>query len=121
MTVCAKSDETTISMKSTQNRNSAVVAMNRPSFMITDILSKAADRDGHREHLTHLNEKFATSANSHNVAAAAAAAMALNRGFGMLMPPRMDTTQSSKHYDSDDDEFRASDDVDSSSVSSGGE
>lgn len=120
MTVCAKSDET-LSMKSTQNRNSAVVAMNRPSFMITDILSKAADRENHREHLTHLNEKFATSANSHN-AAAAAAAMALNRGFGMLMPQRMDTTQS-KHdyYDSDGDEFHGSDDVDGSSVGSGGE
>lgn len=122
MTVCAKSDET-LSMKSTQNRNSAVVAMNRPSFMITDILSKAADRDNnHREHLTQLNEKFGASANSHNAAAAAAAAMALNRGFGMLMPQRLDTTQS-KHdyYDSDGDEFHGSDDVDGSSVGSGGE
>lgn len=124
MTVCAKSDET-LSMKSTQNRNSVVVAMNRPSFMITDILSKAVDRENHREHLTHLNEKFATSTNSHDTAAAAAAAaaaMALNRGFGMLMPQRMDTAQS-KHdyYDSDGDEFHGSDDVDGSSVGSGGE
>lgn len=116
MTVCAKSDET-LSMKSTQNRNSVVVAMNRPSFMITDILSKAADRENHREHLTHLNEKFATTANAHN-----ATAMALNRGFGMLMPQRLDTAQS-KHdcYDSDGDEFHGSDDVDGSSVGSGGE
>lgn len=118
MTVCAKSDET-LSMKSTQNRNSVVVAMNRPSFMITDILSKAADREQHREHLTQLNEKFATAANSHS---AAAAAMALNRGFGMLMPQRLDTTQT-KHdyYDSDGDEFHGSDDVDGSSIGSGGE
>lgn len=109
MTVCVKSDEA-ISLKS-QNRNNGV-NISRPSFMITDILSKAADKQNQRNHLMHLTDKYSSVNNSN---------LALNHGFGMTMPQRLDGQNKHDFYDSDADDFHGSDDVDGSSVGSGGE
>lgn len=99
MTVCGKSNE-----KNNMNAQSRNLVSNRPSFMITDILSKAADEKAplsqSSEYLQHL-ERFS----------------AMNHGFGMMIPPQMQGSQRKDTFcDSDDDDFHGSDDADGQST-----
>lgn len=98
MTVCGKSNE-----NSNMNAQSRNLVANRPSFMITDILSKAAVEKTpsaqNSEYLQHL-ERFS----------------AMNHGFGMMIPGQMPTTQRKDTFDSDDDDFHGSDDADGQST-----
>lgn len=99
MTVCGKSNEN--SNMNVQSRN---LVSNRPSFMITDILSKAVDDKtstaASAEYLQHL-ERFS----------------AMNHGFGMMIPPQMQGSQRKDTFcDSDDDDFHGSDDADGQST-----
>lgn len=100
MTVCGKSNE-----NSNMNAQSRNLVANRPSFMITDILSKAAavekaPQTQQSEYLQHL-ERFS----------------ALNHGFGMMMPGKMPTAERKDTFcDSDDDDFHGSDDADGHST-----
>lgn len=103
MTVCGKSNENNSNMNA-QSRN---LVANRPSFMITDILSKAAVEKApttaqNTEYLQHL-ERF--SAMNHHA-------------FGMMMPGQMPTAErkDTSFCDSDDDDFHGSDDVDGQST-----
>lgn len=101
MTICHKFDEA-ITMKS---QNQSFIA-NRPSFMITDILSKAAvdkpvNMQEHSEHLKHL-ERFSAFSDGR---------LALHHGFGMMTHPSQGKPT---FYDSEDD-FHGSDDVDGGS------
>lgn len=98
MTVCGKSNES-----SNMNAQSRNLVANRPSFMITDILSKAAvertPMAQSSEYLQHL-ERFS----------------AMNHGFGMMMPEKIQTTERKNTFcDSDDDDFHGSDDADGQS------
>lgn len=103
MTVCGKSAETQ-SMNS-QNRN---LVANRPSFMITDILSTPSNdkipcNPAQTEYLEHLKRFSAMSDNR----------FALDHGFRMMMPPQLDAKQQKDSFcDSDDDDFHGSDDAD---------
>lgn len=102
MTVCGKSNENT--KMNVQSRN---LVSNRPSFMITDILSKTNDDKAPSAHsaqyLQHL-ERFS----------------AMNHGFGMMIPsmmPMQEQTRNQTFCDSDDDDdFHASDDADGQST-----
>lgn len=102
MTVCGKSNENT--KMNVQSRN---LVSNRPSFMITDILSKASDdktpNPAHSaQYLQHL-ERFS----------------AMNHGFGMMIPPMMPMQEPPRNQtfcDSDDDDFHGSDDADGQST-----
>lgn len=97
MTVCGKSKEN--SNMNVQSRN---LVANRPSFMITDILSKAVNDKAptapSAEYLQHL-ERF--SAMNH---------------FGMMIPPPNQIPQRKDFCDSDDDDFHGSDDADDQST-----
>lgn len=96
MTVCGKSNENG-SPNAVQSRH---LVANRPSFMITDILSKAAvdkvSTSQSSEYLQHL-ERFS----------------AMNHGFGMMIPPQNQTKNA--FCDSDDDDL-GSDDADAQST-----
>lgn len=99
MTVCGKSNE-----NNNMNLQSRSLVGNRPSFMITDILSKAAVEKSPAAHtseyLQHL-ERFS----------------AMNAGFGMMIPPQMQESQRKNAFcDSDDDDFHGSDDADGQST-----
>lgn len=96
MTVCGKSNENN-NMNAEQSRN---LVANRPSFMITDILSKAAVDKApiaqNTEYLHHL-ERFS----------------AMNHGFMMALPQNQ---RKETFCDSDDDDFHGSDDADGQST-----
>lgn len=108
MTVCGKSNENT--KMNVQSRN---LVSNRPSFMITDILSKTSDDKApvashSAQYLQHL-ERFS----------------AMNHGFGMMIPsmmPMQEQSQRNQKFcdsdddDGDDDDFHGSDDADGHST-----
>lgn len=105
MTVCGKSNETTKMSSSNGNLNS----VNRPSFMITDILSKSAAAAGKEmsapstEYLQHLQRFSAMNGNRF--------------GFGMPLPGNLDVSQQkNNNFCESDDE---SDDVDGQSSDDG--
>lgn len=103
MTVCGKSNENTKMNVSSRN-----LVSNRPSFMITDILSKASD------------EKAPTAAQSAQYLQHLERFSAMNHGFGMMIPPMMPMqkpTGNQAFCDSDDDDdFHGSDDADGQST-----
>lgn len=112
MTVCGKATETTNMNSPNRNLNS----VNRPSFMITDILSKSsvdkALTTSHSEYLQHLERFSAMNGNR----------FGLNHGFGMPLPlpVNMDAADRKNNYcESDDDDFHGSDDVDGHSSDDG--
>lgn len=84
------------------NAQSRNLVANRPSFMITDILSKAAVEKAPTaqttEYLQHL-ERF--SAMNH---------------FGMMIPQPNQVPQRKDFCESDDDDFHGSDDADGQST-----
>lgn len=105
MTVCGKSNETTNMSSPNGNLNS----VNRPSFMITDILSKSAAAAGKElnapstEYLQHLQRFSAMNGNRF--------------GFGMPLPGNLDVSQQkNNNFCESDDE---SDDVDGQSSDDG--